>query len=441
MLIKTEFSAYILSNYGGVNMTKNNKYACPLKSVFVLLITLLVLITSTGIASFAQEKVFKEQSALTESEYEDAIKTTAPAVPKNPEGMPVEVRAKAALLMDATTGRVLMKMNEHNKLFPASVTKIMTLLLVAEAIKDGKIELTDIITTSANAASKGGSQIWLKEGETMTVDEMLRATAIYSANDACTALGELVSGSEEAFIALCNERAQELGMKDTHFDNCTGLDDTTDTHLTSAYDIALMSRELLKHEIITNYTTVWMDNLRGGQTELVNTNRLVRYYQGTTGLKTGTTSKAGCCLAATALRNGTHLIAVVLGSSSSDDRFNGAKAMLNWGFANFETVKPSIDKTLITNVSVIKGVDEIITPVLPEIRSILIARGRQDDLQQQVEIAVDVAAPVEKGQKLGSVKITLDGEIVGQYDLTAPKSVAKLSFGVVFMRMLRALCG
>ncbi|NLB35701.1 MAG: D-alanyl-D-alanine carboxypeptidase [Clostridiales bacterium] len=215
-------------------MTKNNKYACPLKSVFVLLITLLVLITSTGIASFAQEKVFKEQSALTESEYEDAIKTTAPAVPKNPEGMPVEVRAKAALLMDATTGRVLMKMNEHNKLFPASVTKIMTLLLVAEAIKDGKIELTDIITTSANAASKGGSQIWLKEGETMTVDEMLRATAIYSANDACTALGELVSGSEEAFIALCNDRAQELGMKDTHFDNCTGLDDTTDTHLTSA---------------------------------------------------------------------------------------------------------------------------------------------------------------------------------------------------------------
>jgi len=421
-------------------MTKNEKNACPFRGIFALLLSLFLLITSTGITAYSQEKAFKEESVLTESQYEDAVEAAALAVPKNPTGMPVEVRAKAALLMDATTGRVLLKMREHDKLFPASVTKIMTLLLVAEAVDSGKIELTDVVTASANAASKGGSQIWLKEGETMTVDELLRATAIYSANDACTALGEFISGSEEAFIALCNDRAEELGMKDTHFDNCTGLDDTTDTHLTSAYDIALMSRELLKHEMIINYTTVWMDSLRGGQTELVNTNKLVRFYKGTTGLKTGTTSKAGCCLSATALREGTHLIAVVLGSSSSDDRFNGAKAMLNWGFSNFETVTPSIDKALITDVSVIKGVDEIIKPVLPEIKPILISRGRQDDLQQQVEIAVDVAAPVEKGQKLGSVKITLDGETVGEYDLTAPKSVAKLTFGVVFMRMLRALC-
>ncbi|HZJ78110.1 MAG TPA: D-alanyl-D-alanine carboxypeptidase family protein [Clostridia bacterium] len=367
------------------------------------------------------------------------------AIAKNEQGkpadMPVEVRAKAAILMDASTGKVLMKMNEHEKLFPASVTKIMTLLLVAEAIDAEKISLSDKVTTSANSASKGGSQIWLKEGEIMTVDELLKATAIYSANDACNALGEHISGSEEAFIALCNERAKELGMKDTHFDNCTGLDDTTDTHLTSAYDIALMSRELVKHEIILNYTTIWMDSLRGGDTELVNTNKLVRFYQGATGLKTGTTSKAGCCLAATALRDGTHLVAVVMGSSNSDDRFNGAKAMLNWGFSNYETITPEIDKSLITKVNVIKGVEEKITPALPDILPILILRGRKDDLEQTINMAVDVKAPVEKGQKLGSVEFSLDGEIVGEYVLTAPNSIAKLTFGVVLRRMLASLCG
>lgn len=367
------------------------------------------------------------------------------AIAKNEQGkpadMPVEVRAKSAILMDASTGKVLMKMNEHEKLFPASVTKIMTLLLVAEAIDAEKISLSDKVTTSANSASKGGSQIWLKEGEIMTVDELLKATAIYSANDACNALGEHISGSEEAFIALCNERAKELGMKDTHFDNCTGLDDTTDTHLTSAYDIALMSRELVKHEIILNYTTIWMDSLRGGDTELVNTNKLVRFYQGATGLKTGTTSKAGCCLAATALRDGTHLVAVVMGSSNSDDRFNGAKAMLNWGFSNYETITPEIDKSLITKVNVIKGVEEKITPALPDILPILILRGRKDDLEQTINMAVDVKAPVEKGQKLGSVEFSLDGEIVGEYVLTAPNSIAKLTFGVVLRRMLASLCG
>lgn len=367
------------------------------------------------------------------------------AIAKNEQGkpadMPVEVRAKSAILMDASTGKVLMKMNEHEKLFPASVTKIMTLLLVAEAIDAEKMSLSDKVTTSANSASKGGSQIWLKEGEIMTVDELLKATAIYSANDACNALGEHISGSEEAFIALCNERAKELGMKDTHFDNCTGLDDTTDTHLTSAYDIALMSRELVKHEIILNYTTIWMDSLRGGDTELVNTNKLVRFYQGATGLKTGTTSKAGCCLAATALRDGTHLVAVVMGSSNSDDRFNGAKAMLNWGFANYETITPEIDKSLITKVNVIKGVEEKITPALPDILPILILRGRKDDLEQTINMAVDVKAPVEKGQKLGSVEFSLDGEIVGEYVLTAPNSIAKLTFGVVLRRMLASLCG
>ena len=194
------------------------------------------------------------------------------------EIMPVEVKAKAAVLMDQTTGRILMKMNEHEKLYPASVTKIMALLLVMEAIDNNKIQLTDIVTTSPVAASKGGSQIWLKEGEQMSVDELLRATAVYSANDACTALGEYIAGSDEGFVVMMNERAAELGMKNTHFENCTGLDDDTENHLTTAYDIALMSSELMKHELIKEYTTIWMDSLRDGKTELVNTNKLIRFY-------------------------------------------------------------------------------------------------------------------------------------------------------------------
>ena len=245
---------------------------------------------------------------------------------------PVEIKAKAAVLMDASTGKVLMKYNENEKLYPASVTKIMPLLLVCEAIDDGRISLGDVVTVSGSASSKGGSQIWLKEGEQMTVDELLKATAVYSANDACTALGEYIAGSDEAFVNLLNERASQLGMTSTHFENCTGLDDTTENHLTTALDVAVMSRELLKHDLITNYTTIWMDSLRNGQTELVNTNKLVRFYEGTTGLKTGTTSKAGCCVSASAMRDGTHLIAVVMGSENSSDRFETAKAMLNWGF-------------------------------------------------------------------------------------------------------------
>ena len=254
---------------------------------------------------------------------------------ENESQMPVDVKAKSAVLMDQSTGTVLMRMNENEKLYPASVTKIMSMLLVAEAIDSNTIRLTDAVTTSTNASKKGGSQIWLKEGETMTVDELLKATAVYSANDACTALGEYIAGSDEAFVTMMNDRAQELGMKNTHFDNCTGLDDTSATHLTTAYDIALMSRELMKHQFIQQYTKIWMDSLRDGKTELVNTNKLIRFYEGATGLKTGTTSKAGCCISATATRNGTSLIAVVMGADNSKDRFEGAKAMLNWGFANY----------------------------------------------------------------------------------------------------------
>ncbi len=388
-----------------------------------------VMLTCTAVTGFAQT-VDENDIYVADSVLEAAAGV-----------MPVEVKAKAAVLMDVSTGKVLMSMNPDKQLFPASVTKIMTLLLVTEAIDSGKISLTDMVTASATAASKGGSQIWLKEGEQMSVDDLLKATAVYSANDACTALGEYLAGSDEAFTAMINERAKELGMVNTHFDNCTGLDDDTDTHLTTAMDVAIMSRELLKHERITNYTTIWMDSLRGGATELVNTNKLVRFYEGTTGLKTGTTNKAGCCVSASALRDGTHLVAVVMGSENSDDRFNGAKAMLNWGFANYTTVTPQIDKSLITDVKVINGFEDVITPEVPQSSSVLVKKGEEQKIKTDIELCVDVEAPVEKGQVLGKVILSLEGETLGEYNLTAPKSVRKLKFSDIFSRLLASLAG
>lgn len=349
---------------------------------------------------------------------------------------PVEIKAKSAVLMDVATGKVLMKHNENMKVYPASVTKIMPLLLITEAIDEGKISLSDVVTVSGSAASKGGSQIWLKEGEQMTVDDLLKATAVYSANDACTALGEYLAGGDEAFVKMLNERAAELGMKNTHFENCTGLDDTTENHLTTAFDVATMSRELLKHELITNYTTIWMDSLREGQTELVNTNKLVRFYEGTTGLKTGTTSKAGCCVSASAMRDGTHLVAVVMGSDNSSDRFETAKAMLNWGFANFLTVTPEVDSSLIPDVGVINGVVESLKPKIPTPDSFLVEKGRESEITQTIDIAVDVAAPVEQGQILGKVIFRLGDETLGEYSITAPDKIDALTFKIVFMRII-----
>ncbi len=332
-----------------------------------------------------------------------------------------------------------MKFNEHEKLPPASVTKIMPMLLVAEAINEKRISLSDKVRTSSHAAGKGGSQIWLEEGEEMTVDELLKAVAIGSANDACCALGEYIAGSESAFIQLMNNRAKELGMNDTTFVNSSGLDDT-DTNYTSAHDIAVMSRELMKYkDIITKYTTVWMDSLRNGKTELVNTNKLVRFYSGTTGLKTGTTSKAGCCLSATAERDGLHLVAVVMGSGNSTDRFETAKAMLDWGFANYESVTPHIDKKLITDVMVEKGEKDSVTPVIPEIEPILVKKGRVKDIKQTITLSLKVEAPVEKGQTLGTIEFSLDGQKQAEYNLLSSENVEPLKLSLVFKRLLMLL--
>ena len=355
---------------------------------------------------------------------------------KQLEKLPVEIKAKSAILIDALTGTVLLEYNPDLKLFPASVTKVMTMLLVAEAIANKKISLTDKVTCSANASSKGGSQIWLKEGEQMTVDELLRATAIGSANDAATLLGEYISGSEEAFISLMNERASQLGMKNTYFVNATGLDDTTDEHLTTARDIAIMSRELLKYTFIRKYTTVWMDSLRGGATELVNTNKLVRFYNGTTGLKTGTTAKAGCCISASAKRDDLHLIAVVMGSGNSNDRFNTAKAMLSWGFSNYTVYQPEVDKSTITEIPVISGLKESVGVVVPQPSPLLIKKGEAEKVRVDVEICENVEAPVLENQTLGKVVVYIGDKAVNEYKILSCEGVEKIN---VFSAMLRLL--
>lgn len=351
----------------------------------------------------------------------------------------LDVKAKSYVLMDVSNGKLLLGKNEHERLYPASVTKIMTLLLVIEKIDSGKLSLEDKVTASTAAAGKGGSQIWLKEGETMTVDELLRAAAIGSANDACTALAEHIAGSEEGFVKLMNAKANELGMKDTNFENCTGLDDDTENHLTSAYDIALMSRELLSHERIQNYTTVWMDSLRSGATELVNTNKLVRFYNGTTGLKTGTTSKAGHCISASAMRKNLHLIAVVLGAENSTDRFEGAKALLNYGFANYETVTPNFDSSLITDVNIIKGIEQSVTPQVEKVLPMTLETGTGAKIQPKINLALSVEAPVEKGQVLGTLDFEIDGNVIASYNIVSPVEIRKINFGDMLIRLLRSL--
>lgn len=371
-----------------------------------------------------------------------AFSLTAFSADKNSEDQvrdslpPDGVKACSAVLAEVTTGKILIEYNADVKRSPASITKIMTVLLVCEALDSGKITLADKVVCSSNAASKGGSQIWLEKGETMTVDELLKASVIGSANDAATLLGEYISGSEESFIAAMNERAHQLGMKNTHFENATGLDDTTDTHLSTARDIAIMSCELLKHDIIKNYSTVWMDSLRNGKTELVNTNKLVRFYDGTTGLKTGTTTKAGCCISASAERNGLHLVAVVLGSENSNDRFESAKALLNRGFKEYTMFTPEADESLVTDINVIGGEYPTVSPVIPEMQPVIIKKGDETRVKQKITLPVDLEAPVISGQTVGTVVFTLDGSNLTEYKLKADRDIEKMTYLKALKRFL-----
>ncbi len=340
--------------------------------------------------------------------------------------------AKSAILMEISTGKVLMELNPDEKLSPASITKVMTILLVFEALEDGKIALEDKVTASQNASSKGGSQIWLKEGEVMTVHELLKATVIASANDACTALGEYVAGDEFAFVSMMNEKAKELGMTNTCFENCSGLDDTVTNHYSTARDVAIMSCELMKHEKVKEYTTIWMDTLRNGETQLVNTNRLIRYYEDATGLKTGTTSKAGYCVSATAERDGMELVAVVLGSDNSTERFEDAKKMLSWGFANYTIYQPKIDNSLITDVSVLYGEESVAKSVVEKPKPILIEKSMQEKITQRVDMCVDVEAPVEKNQTFGKVYFEIDGKKLGECSILSEKRIERRNTWFIF---------
>lgn len=347
----------------------------------------------------------------------------------------LELSAPSAILMEKATGTVLYAEAEHEPREPASVTKVMTLLLTMEAIDSGALSYDDTVTGSAHAASMGGSQIWLKEGEQMTVRDLLKAVCIVSGNDAAVALGEHLSGSEEAFVERMNRRAQELGMNDTHFVNCTGL--PAEGHLTSAHDIAVMSRELiLRHPDIRQFTTTWMDSLRGGESMLVNTNKLIRFYEGATGLKTGSTDTAKNCLSATAERDGMELIAVVMKAPTSDARFEDAKALLNYGFANYALVTVTPESAL-TPLPVTLGEHESVQPVLTKDNTLLLDKARASGLTQTLTLPESVPAPVAEGDTLGELTLTdADGVTVATLPILAGESVAHVTFFQMLCRYL-----
>ena len=345
--------------------------------------------------------------------------------------------APSALLMEKQTGTVLFAKDEHTPREPASVTKVMTLLLTMEAVDSGALSYDDAVTGSAHAASMGGSQIWLKDGEQMRVEDLIKAVCVVSGNDAAVALGEHLAGSEEAFVARMNERAKELGMNDTHFVNCTGL--PAEGHVTSAYDIALMSRELvLHHPDIRRFTTIWMDSLRDGQSMLVNTNKLVRFYPGATGLKTGSTSTAKYCISATAEKDGMELIAVILGGSTSDRRFADAKALLNYGFASYALVTAAPESPL-PAVPVTLGTQKTVQTVLTPDNALLLEKNRAGGLTQSLALPETLEAPIEAGEPLGTLDIfDAGGTAVASLPLLAGESVARVTWWQLFCRCMEA---
>ena len=350
---------------------------------------------------------------------------------------PADITAPSAVLMEKTTGTVLSEQDSKTQYEPASVTKIMTLLLVMEAIDSGSLGWDDMVTASTHAISMGGSQIWLKENEQLTVRDMVKAVTVVSANDCAVALAEHVAGSENAFVERMNERAAELGMENTAFKNCTGL--PAEGHLTCAYDIALMSRELiLNHPSIREFTTIWMDTLRDGTFQLSNTNKLIFYYEGATGLKTGFTDTALYCLSATAERDGMELIAVVMHAPTSNDRFESCKTLLNYGFANY-AITPVYPDQAIPPVAVSLGTQDTVQPVTARECSILLEKSKTGAVTTQLELCENVEAPVEAGQKLGELKVLVDGEQVDVIDLVAAQEVPRLSLVGIFKRFLDSL--
>ncbi len=350
-----------------------------------------------------------------------------------------EITAPSAVLMDAETGEVLYQKNPHEVRACASITKVMTLTLVMEAIDSGKISWSDKVTASAHASSMGGSDIWLEPGETMTVEEMVKATIVASANDAAVALAEHICGTEDEFVAQMNKKAKELGMKETVFKNCNGLDE--DGHITSAYDVAVMSKELIKHKKILDYSGIWMDNLRGGKTQLVNTNKLLKSYNGITGLKTGTTSQAGSCISATAERDGLSLIAVVLGSKTGKERFSDASKLLDYGFANYEMYTPDIPKEAVKEINVKNGMKPSVKSKIEINSQILIKKGDKEKISYDISLPKEVEAPIKKGDKIGKIVYKNGDKKIAEYPIAAADDVKKITFGDIFNIIFKCLSG
>lgn len=351
----------------------------------------------------------------------------------------ISIPVPSAVLMEKETGELIYEKNAHEQMEPASVTKVMTMLLVVEEIEAGNLSLDDSVSASSNAASMGGSQIWLEEGETMSVSEMLKCVAVVSANDCAVALAEHIAGTEEAFVSRMNARAQELGMADTNFTNCTGLHDDP-LHVTSAYDIALMSRELISHDMIKDFTTIWMDTVRDGRFSLANTNKLIYYYEGATGLKTGFTSRAMYCLSATAERDGTEYIAVVMHAETSTDRFESAKTLLNYAFANYSLVSLDGGEAL-APVRVELGTCSYVQPVRGSESKMLFEKNSVGQLRYETELVESVQAPVEKGDVLGTTRVYSGDTLIAEFPLLASESVDRLRTGDVYLGLLSRLFG
>lgn len=387
------------------------KYKCNLLKIICIFIIAIFLFPTICIASDTIYTWSNSAKPLTET------------IPTNATTS-LSLNVGSAVLIEQNSGQVLYNQNMHEKLRPASVTKVMTILLIMEAIDSGKLSYTDKIPCSEKAAGMGGSQIWLDVREELTVDEMLKAICVVSANDCTVAMAEYLAGTEEAFVEQMNSKAKELGMNDTTFKNCHGIDE--DGHVTSAYDIALMSRELLtKHLSITKYTTIYMDSLRDGKSSLVNTNKLVRNYKGATGLKTGSTSIALYNLSASATRNGLSLIAVIMKAPTSPIRFAEAQKLLDYGFNNFEYKKLANKNDLIKEISVDKGIENGVNAILENDSGVLIQKGQNKDIVQSVQLTDSINAPVSAGQVLGSVTYSLNGNEIGKVNIVAEKSVGK----------------
>ena len=356
----------------------------------------------------------------------------------NEDNAPLSVSSKSAILMDVGSGQILYEKNAHDKLPPASVTKVMTMLLICEALDSGKITLDDSVQISDNAASMGGSQIFLEAGEVQKVDTLLKGIAVASANDGCVAMAEYIGGSVESFVDMMNAKAKELNMKDTNFVNTNGL--PVDNHYTSAHDIAIMSRELLKHDVISKYLTTWMDQVVVGKKQitvgLANTNKLIKHYQGATGVKTGFTQQAKYCLSASAKRGDTHLVAVTLGAETSPERFKDATSLLNFGFANYESVKLCSKNDNIATLTLDKADEQKINLVAKEDLSVLIKKGGNKDFTRKIKVNENPTIPIKKGTNLGYVEIYQGKTLVGKVDLVNTKDIQKASYLKMLQRVI-----